>query len=218
MDNKNNKQLMTEEELFKALIPKQIDNLQLPSPELLTQYKNLENRILWLDMDVTDGFLEFGKYIMMWNKDDAGLPKEERKPIYLLFFSPGGSLDVNNAMIDLIETSKTPVIGVNMGMAYSAGCMMYLACHKRYAMPSATFLIHKGSGTFQGTYDEIIAHILEYQRQMEEMEAYIMKRTNIPQETMDDKFGSEWFISASEAKDLGVCDEIIANVEDIFKE
>lgn len=211
------KKAMLDEQLMDLLIPKYLENLQLPNPELLTQYKNLNERTLWLDMDVADGFLEFGKYIMMWNKEDIGIDPDKRKPIYLCFFSPGGSLEINNAMIDLIEASKTPVIGVNIGVAYSAGCLMYLACHKRYAMPSATFLIHKGSGNFSGTYDEIIANILEYQRQIADMESYIMKKTKITEKMLEEKFGSEWFISADEAKELGVCDEIITCIEDIFK-
>lgn len=183
----------------------------------MTYYKNLEDRILWLDADVDDAFLEFGKYIVTWNKEDIGLPDNERKPIYLCFFSPGGSLEINNAMIDLIEGSRTPVIGVNMGVAYSAGCMMYLACHKRYAMPNSTFLIHKGSAQFAGTYDDIIASIAEYQRQIEEMEEFIMLRTSIPADMMEANFGNDWYLSAKEALKYGLCDEIVYRIEDIFR-
>ena len=129
-------------------IPESVENLQLPNASLITYYKNLEKRILWLDSEVDDYFLEYGKYILQWNQEDIGKPQSERTPIRLLFFSPGGSLDINNAMIDIIKKSKTKVIGVNMGIAQSAGAFIYLACHERLTMPKAGFLLHRGSGNF----------------------------------------------------------------------
>lgn len=202
--------------MVNLLIPESVENLQLPAPELLNYYKNLENRILWMDMDVDDMFLEFGKYIVMWNQEDAGKPEEERKPIKLFFFSPGGSLSINNAMVDIIKASRTKVIGINMGVAYSAGCFIYLACHERIAMPSATFLIHKGSGEFHGTYDEIISQIKEYSRQIDELYEYVMTNTKITEEMLDEKFGTEWYITAQEAVELGVCDKIITDIDQLF--
>ena len=197
-------------------IPKSVENLQLPDAALITYYKNLENRILWLDSEVDDYFLEYGKYILQWNQEDAGKPVEERKPIRLLFFSPGGSLDINNAMIDIIKQSKTKVIGINMGIAQSAGAFIYLACHERLTMPKAGFLLHRGQGGFQGSYDEIICQVMEYQRQMEELEAYVLENTNIDEETFSDNFGTEWFIPAKEAVEYGIAHKIITDIDEIY--
>ena len=44
---------------IRIAIPQEVQNLQLPSPELITFYRNLENRVLWLDSDVNDYWLEF---------------------------------------------------------------------------------------------------------------------------------------------------------------
>lgn len=210
------KKTQVSSDMLNLLIPEKLENLQLPAPELLNYYKNLEHRILWLDADVDDFFLEFGKYIVMWNQEDAGKPAEERVPIKLFFFSPGGSLHINNAMIDIIKTSKTKVIGVNMGMAYSAGCFIYLACHERLAMPNATYLIHKGGAEFHGTYDEIASQMEEYSRQIADLEAYVMENTKITQEILDDKFGTEWYITATEAVELGMCDKIVDDIDQLF--
>ena len=54
-------------------------------------------------------------YILKWNKEDEGKPIEERQPIKLMFFSPGGDLDINYTIIDVIHLSKTPIIGINIG-------------------------------------------------------------------------------------------------------
>jgi len=197
-------------------IPQSVENLQLPDAALITYYKNLENRILWLDSEVDDYFLEYGKYILQWNQEDAGKPVEERKPIRLLFFSPGGSLDINNAMIDIIKQSKTKVVGINMGIAQSAGAFIYLACHERLTMPKAGFLLHRGSGKFGGSYDEIICQVMEYQRQMAELEKYVLENTKIDEETFADNFGTEWFISAKDAVDFGIAHKIITDIDEIY--
>lgn len=197
-------------------VPKSVENLQLPDAALITYYKNLENRILWLDSEVDDYFLEYGKYILQWNQEDAGKPVEERKPIRLLFFSPGGSLDINNAMIDIIKQSKTKVIGINMGIAQSAGAFIYLACHERLTMPKAGFLLHRGSGNFGGTYDEIICQVMEYQRQMEELEKYVLANTKINEDEFAENFGTEWYIPAKEAVEYGIAHRVITDIDEIY--
>lgn len=215
MDKKfNNKKL--DYAMLDIAIPQSVENLQLPDATLITYYKNLENRILWLDSEVDDYFLEYGKYILQWNQEDAGKSAEERKAIRLLFFSPGGSLDINNAMIDIIKQSKTKVIGINMGIAQSAGAFIYLACHERLTMPKAGFLLHRGSGNFGGSYDEIICQVMEYQRQMTELEQYVLDNTNIDEETFSENFGTEWFIPAKEAVDYGIAHKIITDIDEIY--
>lgn len=197
-------------------IPQSVENLQLPDSSLITFYKNLEKRILWLDSEVDDYFLEYGKYILQWNQEDAGKPVEERIPIRLLFFSPGGSLDINNAMIDIIKASKTKVIGINMGIAQSAGAFIYLACHERLTMPKAGFLLHRGQGGFEGNYDEIICQVMEYQRKIDELEKYVLANTKIDEETFAENFGTEWFISAKEAVEYGIAEKIITDIDEIY--
>lgn len=215
MEKKENKKRL-DCTMLDISIPQSVENLQLPDAALITYYKNLENRILWLDSEVDDYFLEYGKYILQWNQEDAGKPAEERKPIRLLFFSPGGSLDINNAMIDIIKQSKTKVIGINMGIAQSAGAFIYLACHERLTMPKAGFLLHRGSGNFGGSYDEIICQVMEYQRQMTELEQYVLDNTNIDEETFSENFGTEWFIPAKEAVDYGIAHKIITDIDEVY--
>lgn len=198
-------------------IPKEAENLTLPSPELITFYRNLENRVLWLDSDVDEYWLEFSRKIIEWNREDKGLSPEQRKPIKLMFFSYGGSLDVNNALIDTIKLSTTPIYGVNVGQACSAGCFIYLACHKRFAFPNATFLIHQGEGNgFSGTYAQVVAAVMEYQRKVEELERYLRENTEIPDDILSENITTEWFLSAEEALDYKVCDKIVTSLDEIL--
>lgn len=199
-------------------IPQNLENMQLPSPELLTYYKNLENRVIWLDTEVDNMWLEYERHIIEWNREDKGIPIDERKPIKLMFFSYGGQIDINYSFIDLIQNSKTPIWGVNMGQACSAACFIFIACHKRFAMPRSSFLIHQGGvdGGFSGTYEQVVAAIMEYQRQMDELGNYLLEYTKITQEMLDDKFASEWYLTANDAVELGVADKIVDDIDEIM--
>jgi len=197
-------------------IPGTVENLQLPSPELLNFYNNLEDRILWIDQEINDYSLEYARYIMYWNKQDKGTPVEERKPIKLLFFSPGGDLSVNNLLVDTITLSSTKVIGVNCGMAASAACFIYLACHERLTLPNAEFLLHKGAGRFDGEYSIVVAAIMNYQREIENLGKFVLSKTNIPQELFDENFSTDWYMDANEAIEYGLATKIVTNLDEII--
>lgn len=199
-------------------IPQNVENLQLPDPSLLQFYKNYDNRIIWIDDEITSMTLEYAKLIMQWNFEDKqkNIPLEERTPIKVVFFSPGGDLEVNNCLVDTISLSKTKVIGINVGMAASSGCFIYLACHERYTFPTAEFLIHKGAGQFTGNYNDVVAAILNYQRQIEELGNFVLSRTKIPEDVFYENFENDWYLSASQAVEYGVADKIIKSLDEIL--
>lgn len=101
-------------------------------------------------------------------------------------------------------------------MAASSGCFIYLACHKRYTFPTAEFLIHKGAGQFAGNYDEVVAAILNYQRQIEELGNFVLSRTKIPNDVFEEHFSTAWYLSAKEAIELGVADGYITSLDEII--
>lgn len=217
-DSKGN---ISDEGYYVVDIPDNVENLQLPDPSLLQFYKNYDNRILWIDDEVDNITLEYAKMIMQWNFEDAqnNLLPSDRVPIKILFFCPGGDLDVNNCLVDTISLSATPVIGVNVGEAASSGCFIYLACHKRYTFPTAQFLIHQGAGEFAGTYENVLAAIMNYQKQIEDLGQYVLSRTNIPEDVFYEHFSTDWYIDANEAVKLGVAkDGIITSLDNIIVE
>lgn len=197
-------------------IPKNLENMMLPDPALVNFYKNIENRIIWLDSDVDENWLEYEKLIVNWNIEDIGKSVSERNPIKLMIYSYGGDLEVNYSFIDLIEKSETPIWSINMGKACSSACFISVACHKRFAMPRATYLVHQGAGGFSGTYDQVLSAIVEYQRQIDELGSYLIERTNISKELLDERFSTDWYITATEALELGICDKIIESIEEVL--
>lgn len=183
---------------------------------------NLNERIIWIDDDIDEYSLEYSKWILEWNRQDAAEektnPEFKRTPIRLLFFCYGGDLNVNNMLVDTIMLSKTPIIGINMGQADSAGCFIYLACHQRYTFPNAKFLIHKGSGTFTGTYEVVVSALDMYQREIESLGNYILSRTKIPKKMFEEYFNLDWYLTADEAVKYGLASKKINSLDDIFSD
>ena len=204
-----------EQNCVRVEVPSSIENLSLPNPALLTFYKNIEKRILWLDSEVDENWLEYAKYILAWNAEDKGKPQEERVPIKLFFFSPGGDLDVNNMLIDVIKLSKTKVQGIAIGMACSAACFIYMACHERFALPHAKFLLHSGGAEgISGTAAQIEAYNAQYKKEVKQLKEYLYEY--IPKKTVDSKMRGEWFFDANEAVELGVAHKIIDTLDDVI--
>lgn len=199
-------------------IPKEIENMQLPDPDLLNQYIDLKNRIIWVADEIDIFTLNIIQDIVNWNRTDENqnIPAEKRKPIKLIFFSPGGDLDIHNSLIDVIELSKTPVYGINAGRCCSAAAFIFLSCHKRFTLSRSFFLFHQGSGAFAGSYSEVIAQIDNYQEQVSNLALFMAKRTKYTNEEIANNITSEWYIDAKEAKEKGVCDEIIDSIDELL--
>jgi ATP-dependent protease ClpP protease subunit len=85
-------------------------------------------------------------------------------------------------------------------------------------MPRSSFLIHQGGvdGGFSGTYEQVVAAIMEYQRQIDELGEYLLKYTNITEEILEEKFASEWYLTANEAVEFGVADQVINDIDEIL--
>ena len=190
-------------------IPSEIENVQLPTPELLTFYKDKEYRCLWIDDEINNLSLEICRLIIQWNREDEILSINNRTPIKLFFFSPGGDLDVNYTIIDTIKMSKTPVYGINMGSCCSAAAYIYLACHKRFMLPHSYFLFHQGSSQMSGTYGEIVAAMEAYQGQVNELSSFMKERTNYTLDEITDNIVGEWYVRKDEAIEKGVCHQIV---------
>ena len=197
-------------------LPGNLENLQLPSPELLTYYRDLEDRVIWIDYDVGEPILEVSKLIMHFNKIDKDIPIEERKPIKLLVYSYGGDGNACFSLLDIIAISKTPVYTYNMGVAMSAGLLILLAGHKRFCLKNSTALAHSGSGGAQGTYEQTEAQMKDYKRFVDTMRNYIVERTNIDIKTLNKYKSKEWYLYSEDQIKYGIVNKIIDDINEIM--
>lgn len=202
-------------DFIKLLLSEQYNStLQLPDPALVQYYIDLENRIIWLDGEVEDTNLDIVSKIINWNREDKGKSINERKPIKIYVNSVGGSLDIADTLVSVINISKTPVYGVALSMVASAASLIYLSCHKRFALPNAYFILHKGSmQNLGGNYNEIQAAMEDYKVQIERMEKFYIDNTSYPEEVIKEKIKSDWYIHCDEAMKYNIVTDLIENIE-----
>lgn len=180
------------------------------SLEEVIMVKDMQQRKIWLhnniDIDTVSGAIH---NIYQYNREDADIPVEERKPILLYVASNGGSVDAGFALIDAIQTSKTPIYTINTGYWYSMGFLIGLAGKKRFAMPNATFLMHDGSN-FIWTSGSKAQDQADFNRRVEaRVKQYILDHSMLTSKEYDKKQRVEWYLFADEAKEKGFIDQII---------
>lgn len=197
-------------------IPESIENLQLPNPDLLTYYKDEQDRVLWIEGEINDGLFEFSKMILRYNIEDKNIPVEERKPIKIFINSPGGDLDSTLAFIGLMNISKTPIWTIDACWAYSAAGLILMAGHKRYALPNTECLIHSGSGQLGGSYEQTTEQMKNYKYLVDKMRDFILSKTKIDQKLFKKNSQKDWYIYDNDMLELGIVDEIIGDLDILF--
>ena len=151
--------------------------------------------------------------IIEWNRDDKNLPIDQRQPIKIFFNSPGGELDIEETLVSIIKLSKTPIYGFALGMVASAASLVYLSCHKRFALRSAYFILHRGScQNMGGNYNEIQAAMEDYRAQVEKMEKFYIENTLYTEEEIRKNIATDWYIRGNELLEKGIITEWIDDI------
>lgn len=205
------------EKLFEFIIPTELKDLSLPTPEEYTYWQGRKNRIFYIDYEVDETYelMELSKVIFQMNVEEKDIPVEELKPIYLLIHSYGGDLEQANYFADLVISSRIPIITVTMGVAMSAGFIIFLAGHKRYMFKHSQLLVHEGSAAFQGTASEIEQAQKNYKKQLSEMKDYILSRTEIDEKTFNKNRTKDWYLKVEEIEKFKIA-EIINSIDEIL--
>lgn len=188
-------------------------NLDLPDPGLLQTYKDLKNRVVWIDTEIDESLLDIVSKIIEWNREDQELPLIERQPIKIFFNSPGGNLDIEETLVSIIKLSKTPIYGFALGMVASAASMIFLATHKRFAFHNAYLILHKGScQNISGDYTNVQNAMEDYRKQIEKLEEFYVENTNIPKEIIKEKLNSDWYIRGEDLIKYGLVQEWVDDI------
>ena len=205
-------------EQFELALPVLPDNatLQLADPSLVNFYTDLDNRTYWLSDEINNYTFDLIQYIIRWNREDKKLPVEKRKPIRIIIDCPGGHLSVSETLSNIIKMSKTPVYGIALGYVASGATVIYLSCHKRFALPNSVFVLHKGSCSgVSGTYDEIVAFARDYEKQMDMLINFYITHTKYTEKEIEENIQTDWYIRTEEALQKGIVNELITNI-DVF--
>ena len=168
----------------------------------------LKERIIFLGEEVKDVSASgIVAQLLFLEADDPD------KDIQLYINSPGGSVTAGMAIYDTMQYIKCDVSTVCIGMAASMGAFLLSggAKGKRFALPNAEIMIHQPLGGAQGQATEIqiaAEHIL---RTRKTLNSILAANTGKPLEVIQADTERDNFMSAAEAKEYGLIDEVIAS-------
>jgi ATP-dependent Clp protease protease subunit len=176
-----------------------------------------DNRILMLGTQVYQSSVgELIKQIISYNmQDDYQEEKEKgyvRKPITLIINSYGGSAYDGWALINAIETSNTPIIGVVIGSAMSMALAVFVACHQRIMGLFSTLMYHEVASGVDGNLTEIKQTVEEMERMQDQYDAYLIDKTKLVEEKLMSvrQKKDNWYINSEEAMKYGIADGIMS--------
>lgn len=170
--------------------------------------KLLQERIVCLNGEVNETLSAAIVAQLLYLESDA-----PEKAITLYINSPGGSVTAGLAIYDTMTYITSPVSTVCVGQAASMGSLLLCGGEKgkRFCLPNSSVMVHQPSGGYFGQASDIAIHaqeILRVRRKLNE----IFKRHLTKEHTMEDiekMMERDRFLSAEEALELGIVDEIL---------
>ena len=134
------------------------------------------------------------------------------KDISFYINSPGGSVSVGMSIFDTMQFIKPDVSTLCMGIAASMGAFLLAAGAKgkRFALPNSRVMIHQPSGGAQGQATDIEIQAREILKLRESLNNILAERTGQPIEKIRADSERDYFMSADEARDYGLIDQVIS--------
>ena len=145
--------------------------------------------------------------------------QDPEKDIYLYINSPGGSVTAGLAIYDTMNFIKADVQTIAIGLAASMGSFLLAAGEKgkRFALPNAEVMIHQPLGGAQGQATEIEIAAKHILRTRDRLNRILVERTGQEMEVIERDTDRDFFMTADEAKDYGLVDQIMDSSEDLTK-
>lgn len=143
--------------------------------------------------------------------------EDPHRDISLYINSPGGSVTAGMAIYDVMQLIPNDVATLGMGLAASMGQFLLTAGTpgKRFVLPNAEVLLHKGSAGIGGSAADIEVQATRLERMTRRMLAITAERTGQSVERVDaDSVRDRWF-TAQEARDYGLADEVLDDVASV---
>lgn len=137
--------------------------------------------------------------------------KDPDKDIQMYINSPGGSVTAGLAIYDTMQYISPDVSTVSIGMSASMGALILAAGAKgkRYALPNSEILLHQVMGGAKGQASEIEITAKQIIKIKENMNKIMAKHTGQPLAKIAKDTDRDFYLSAEEAKEYGVIDEVI---------
>lgn len=165
----------------------------------------LEDRIIFLTGEINDAVADtvVAQLIFLEGKDP-------NKDICLYINSPGGSVTAGMAIYDTMNYIKCDVSTICIGLAASMGAFLLSsgAKGKRYALPNSEIMIHQPLGGAQGQASDIKIQADHIMKTKHRLNSILSKNSGKPYEVVEKDTDRDNYLSAEEAKEYGLIDEI----------
>ena len=175
----------------------------------------LKERIIFLSDEVNDVTASLVvAQLLFLDAEDPG------KDIFLYINSPGGSVSAGFAIFDTMNYIKSDVCTICIGMAASMGAFLLAAGAKgkRYALPNSTIMIHQPLGGMQGQASDMKIHADHILKTKDKLNRILSEETGKDLETIEKDTDRDNFLTAIEAKEYGLIDEVMDSIANISKE
>ena len=201
--------------LNNSLVPMVIEQTSKGERSYDIYSRLLKERIIFLADEVNDvtASLVIAQLLFL-DAEDPG------KDIHLYINSPGGSVTAGMGIYDTMQYIKSDVSTICVGMAASMGAFLLAAGAKgkRFALPNSTIMIHQPLGGAQGQASDIKIHADYILKTRENLNRILSERTGKPLEQVQKDPDRDNFLTAVEAKEYGLIDDVMDNISNITKE
>ncbi|MCX6102708.1 MAG: ATP-dependent Clp endopeptidase proteolytic subunit ClpP [Proteobacteria bacterium] len=166
----------------------------------------LKERILFIGTEVNDAVanLFIAQLLFLESEDPEG-------DIHIYINSPGGSVSAGLGMYDMMQYIKPDICTYCTGMAASMGALLLAAGTKgkRYALPHSQIMIHQPLGGAQGQATDIAIQAKQILILKEKLNHILVKHSGQPYEKIESDTDRDRYMSAVEAKEYGIVDNVI---------
>ena len=170
----------------------------------------LSSRIIFLGQQVNDELANsiVAQMLHLQSED----PKAD---IHMYINSPGGSVTAGLAIYDTMQFVTCDVATYCIGQCASMGAVLLAAgaAGKRRALPNSRIMIHQPLAGMQGTAEEIMIHAKEFRNIKHKLNQILLKHTGHPLEKIEQDTDRDRFMSAEEARDYKLVDQVIEHME-----
>ena len=162
---------------------------------------------LFMDNVNADSCKDAIEFILKQNAE-----KKRRKKLQLMICSPGGDMPSCFALIDVMKGSKIPIHTVGLGLIASCGLLLFISGEQghRILTPNTSILSHQFSWGNWGKEHELFAQVKEFELSTKRMLDHYKKCTGLNEEQIREHLlpPEDVWLSAKEAKKLGICDQV----------
>ena len=175
----------------------------------------LKDRIIFIGTPIEDTIsnLVIAQMLFLQNEN-------KNQDINIYINSPGGSITAGLAIYDTMQFVQCDVATFCVGQAFSMAAVLIASGTKgkRYGLPHTRIMLHQPWGGTRGTATDISIQAEEIMYMKKCLNEILVKHSGQPMDKIEKDFDRDFYMSAQEAKEYGIVDEVIESLRDQKKD